>query len=158
MSKTTMTWTILAITLIAATMAFVPEVVLSHCQVPCGIYDDPARIASLREDSRTIEKAITNITELTNATDAQGKNQLVRWISNKETHASYIITTMSEYFFAQRIKPVEAGADGYDAYLEKLARHHAVIIAAMQCKQHADQEYVTKLNAAIDGIAGYYTE
>ena len=26
----------------------------AHCQVPCGIYDDPARIARLAEDTTTI--------------------------------------------------------------------------------------------------------
>ena len=29
----------------------------AHCQVPCGIYDDAARIARLREDTATIAKA-----------------------------------------------------------------------------------------------------
>lgn len=158
MKKKTVTWTIVAIGLIAAAVGLAPDAVMSHCQIPCGIYDDPARIAELREHSRTVEKAITNINQLSDATDPQGNNQLIRWVNNKETHASYIITTVSEYFFAQRVKPVEEGADGYDAYLEKLAKHHAVMIAAMQCKQHADQEYVTKLNAAIDGIAPYYTD
>ena len=158
MKRTTLTWTTVAIIIVAAIMAFVPELVLSHCQIPCGIYDDPARIAQLHEDTHTIEKAVNQISELTGDATAQGQNQLIRWVNNKEDHASKIISTMAEYFLAQRIKPVESGAEGYDEYLQKLAKHHAVIVAAMKAKQHADLEYVTKLSAAIDGIAPYYTE
>lgn len=145
------------ILVVAGAMAFVPDLVLSHCQIPCGIYDDPARVASLYEDATTIEKSITEINALNDKTDVQSRNQLVRWVNNKEEHASKIITLMSEYFLAQRIKPVAPEDDGYAAYLKELAEHHAVIVAAMQTKQHADAEYVTKLRAAIDKIAPYYT-
>jgi len=135
-----------------------PARVDAHCQVPCGIYDDAARIARLREDTATIAKAMKNINALAGAHDAQGMNQFTRWVTTKEAHASHIIERVANYFLAQRIKPVASGADGRAAYLEKLANHHAVIAAAMKAKQHADPKYADALMHAIDGIAGYYTK
>ena len=34
---------------------------LAHCQVPCGIYNDAARIIQIQEDFSTIQKAMTKI-------------------------------------------------------------------------------------------------
>jgi nickel superoxide dismutase len=135
-----------------------PKQAAAHCQVPCGIYDDPARIERLREDTRTIAKAIKNINEMAGAHSAQGVNQAVRWVTTKEDHASHIIDVMANYFLAQRVKPVASGSDGRDEYVDKLERHHAVIVAAMQAKQNASQKYADDLMHAIDGIAGYYTK
>ena len=38
--------------------------VLAHCEVPCGIYDDEARIKEIHEHLDTIEKAMKKIKEL----------------------------------------------------------------------------------------------
>lgn len=135
-----------------------PSPVDAHCQVPCGIYDDPARISRLREDATTIAKAMKNINDLAGAHDAQGMNQFTRWVTTKEDHASHVIERMANYFLAQRVAPVTAGADGRAEYLDKLAKHHAVITAAMKAKQNADPKYADELMHAIDGIAGYYTK
>jgi nickel superoxide dismutase len=128
----------------------------AHCQVPCGIYDDPARIAQLREDATTIEKAIANIKELADKHDPQSLNQAVRWVNTKEEHAAHVMETVSEYFLAQKVKPVAPGGEGYDAYLKSLADHHAVIVAAMKAKQNADAKYVEELRKAIDALAAHY--
>ena len=82
----------------------------AHCQVPCGIYDDAARIKHLREDAATIAKAITHINELAGKHDAQAFNQAARWVATKEAHASNIIQTVAEYFLTQKVKPVAPGA------------------------------------------------
>ncbi len=128
----------------------------AHCQVPCGIYDDPARIAHIREDATTIDKAIRNINKLAGSHSATDFNQAVRWITTKEDHATHIIDVVSEYFLAQKVKPVEQGADGYEAYLKTLADHHAVMVAAMKTKQAADPDTVDALNKAIDKLATHY--
>lgn len=36
----------------------------THCQVPCGIFDDPARVEALKEDAATVRKAMVQIAEL----------------------------------------------------------------------------------------------
>jgi nickel superoxide dismutase len=149
-------FSVLGLMLLAGVVVWVsaPNAAEAHCQVPCGIYDDAARIARLREDTETIAKAITNITHLAGAHDAQSANQLVRWVTTKEDHASHIIQVVAEYFLAQRVKP--ADGDGRAAYLEKLEKHHAVIVAAMKAKQNANMAYADALEHAIAGIAGYY--
>ena len=146
-------------TLLAALVAivlFVPRPGFAHCQMPCGIYDDPGRIAQLKEDSATIAKAVTTINELAGKTDAQSWNQVVRWTNTKEEHASAIIDVVAEYFLLQRVKTVAAGSEGYADYLAKLADHHAVMVAAMKVKQTVSPESVAALDAAIAALAKRY--
>jgi len=81
----------------------------AHCEVPCGIYDDHARIDQMLEDGTTIGKAVAQILELTGKTDAQSLNQLTRWINTKESHATRIQDTIAQYFMTQRVKPARQG-------------------------------------------------
>jgi nickel superoxide dismutase len=124
----------------------------AHCQIPCGIYDDPARVARLYEDAATIEKSMKQMAALADKADVQSRQQFVRWTTNKEAHASHIIEVVSEYFLAQKLKPISRGQEGYDAYLRQVAAHHAVIVAAMRCKQHAGLEHVEHLRRSIAGL------
>ena len=144
------------ITALPFTFLFAATDLQAHCQVPCGIYDDNARVTQLREDAKTIGKAIAKIGELAGNEDAQSVNQLARWVSNKEKHAANIIEVVADYFLAQRVKPVAEGADTHAAYLEKLGDHHAVIVAAMKTKQKADDGTVDALNAALDVLGSHY--
>ncbi len=135
---------------LSATLTFLPATVSAHCQIPCGIYDDGARVVEMLEDASTVEKAVALITELSGKTDAQSQNQLVRWVMNKEQHAENIISTISDYFLTQRVKPSQ------EDYAERLAKHHAVMIAAMKAKQNASMETVEALYNAIQAIGPYY--
>jgi nickel superoxide dismutase len=129
----------------------------AHCQVPCGIYDDTARINAMLEDTSTISKAIQQIKNIAGSHKAADFNQMIRWVSTKEDHASNIIKTVSEYFLTQKVKPVAAGEDGYDAYLKSLADHHAVLRAAMKTKQTVDADAATALEAAIKQLGTHYS-
>ena len=146
----------------AATVGFIAgqfqTAALAHCQVPCGIYDDAMRITMLREDATTIRKAITSMEELMQdqGHPLQGFNQGVRWISEKDETATNIQHVVSGYFLTQRVKAVPQGSPGHDVYLEQLTRMHAVLVAAMKCKQNAGMEHVDALDVAIEAIAGYY--
>ena len=74
--------TIATIVLLLAAMVCIPmlqQAVFAHCQIPCGIYDDNARVHSMLEDAATVEKSIKMINELSEKSDAQSQNQLVRW-------------------------------------------------------------------------------
>jgi hypothetical protein len=44
----------------------------------------------------------------------------------KDTHANHIISVISEYFLAQRVKEVASGSAEYDDYLTRLNEHHLV--------------------------------
>jgi nickel superoxide dismutase len=145
---------VLGLAVLAAMLA--PAPAGAHCQVPCGIYDDAARVAHMYEDAATIEKGMRAMAELAGKNDPQSQNQLMRWVMTKEDHASDIMTTIAEYFLAQRVKPVAPDAADFAAYQRKLVEHHAVLVAAMKCKQNSDVQYVTQLRATLDAIAGYY--
>jgi nickel superoxide dismutase len=124
----------------------------THCQIPCGIYDDVAHIQSMLEDTATIEMAYKSITYLAGKTDAQSQNQMVRWVMNKEKHAQRIISTINDYFLTQRVKPSQKD------YAERLAKHHAVIIAGMKTKQNTDVKYAKTLKESIEALRSYYPE
>lgn len=124
----------------------------AHCQIPCGIYDDHARVDSMRENVDTVRKSVSLINELSGKTDPQSQNQLVRWVVNKEQHAQFIIDTISDYFLTQRVKSSQ------EDYAERLQNHHAVIVAAMRAKQNSDMESVDDLALAVEGVAPYYPE
>lgn len=124
----------------------------AHCQIPCGIYDDNARVQAMLEDSATVAKSMKLINELAGKPDAQSQNQLVRWVMNKEKHAQNIISSISDYFLTQRVKASQ------EDYAERLAKHHAVIVAAMQAKQNSDAKFADALTASINELAPYYPE
>jgi nickel superoxide dismutase len=134
------------------------ERVGAHCQVPCGIYDDAARIARLLEDQTTIAKAVRQINDLADKKDTQSLNQINRWVATKEQHASHIIEVVSEYFLTQKVKDVAPDDTGYKAYLEKLAVHHRVMRAAMKTKQTADPANADKLKVAIEALGKLYVK
>ncbi|HMQ10591.1 MAG TPA: superoxide dismutase [Ni] [Oligoflexia bacterium] len=128
----------------------------AHCQVPCGIYDDHARIHLMQEHAMTIEKARKMITELQAEKQANktNYNQIVRWIMTKEQHASEIQKIVNEYFLIQRIK-----MDWPDAKRNKfLNQLHKISVYAMQCKQSLDQASYSELNKAINAFEKSYID
>jgi len=68
---------------------FLASALHSHCQVPCGIYDDPARLKMIAEHITTIEKSMNEINTLS-AEPGKNINQLVRWVDNKDNHADQL--------------------------------------------------------------------
>eukprot|EP00933_Yihiella_yeosuensis_P082224 TRINITY_DN96008_c0_g1_i1.p1 TRINITY_DN96008_c0_g1~~TRINITY_DN96008_c0_g1_i1.p1 ORF type:complete len:176 (-),score=49.13 TRINITY_DN96008_c0_g1_i1:216-743(-) len=129
------------------------SVVRCHCQVPCGIFHDDGRIASILEDAQTIRKAVVQCQELHKSGKLQDVHQMVRWINTKEDHAAKIMNTVSEYFMAQKIKK-ELLSD-HD-YYEVLGLHHAVLVAAMKAKQSSELAAVDALDKAIQALRPVY--
>jgi nickel superoxide dismutase len=143
---------LLMVLAVSSISLFVQPPAQAHCQIPCGIYDDYARVVSMLEDAATVEKSARLIAELSGKSDAQSRNQLVRWIMNKEKHAQKILATIGDYFLTQRIKPTQ------EDYAKRLERHHAVILAAMKSKQNADVKYAKTLKETIETLSSYYPE
>jgi len=114
----------------------------AHCEIPCGIYDDRLRTQLIAEHATTIEKSMKQILELNKANPID-YNQLVRWVTNKESHATEIQHIVSQYFMTQRIKPDQ------EKYSEKLIVLHKMLIAAMKCKQTTDLAHVDTLRALL---------
>ncbi len=116
----------------------------AHCEVPCGIYADQMRFQQMLEDTTTIAKAIKSINDaVVSKGDPNTVNQVVRWVTTKETHATNTQHVIAQYFMTQRIK---AGSDGYE---KKLTAAHAVMVAAMKCKQSAEPATAEALREAI---------
>jgi len=131
--------------------AFLPMAYLAaHCEVPCGIYDDGARFTEMKEDQATIAKAIAQIGELAGTHDANGHNQLARWVATKEAHATKTQHVIAQYFMTQKIKP------DAEHYVDKLTAAHGVLVAAMQCKQSAEPAAAESLKAAIEKFEAVY--
>ena len=121
-----------------------------HCQIPCGIYDDASRLKQMLEDCATVKKSSTNIIILSNKSDAQSSQQLIRWVQNKEQHAENIISTTCDYFLTQRLKP------GQEDYGVRLSDHHKVILLAMKAKQNCNAQVALDLRNAIEALIPYY--
>ncbi len=145
-------WAVSIIGMVLVTLMAAP-LVYAHCQLPCGIYDDGAKIAEIRQDIVTIEKAMNQIQSISknmkNA-DAEDYNQLVRWTTNKEAHATRIQNAVADYFLAQRIKP----NDKQD--FEKLKVLHNIMVNAMKAKQTVDLQYIEKLRSSVDEFETLY--
>jgi nickel superoxide dismutase len=134
------------------------ERAFGHCEVPCGIYGDRARIQALREHCDTVEKAMRQITALA-AAAKRNDNQVVRWVMNKESHAGKIQEIVSRYFLHQRVKPVDdVKSAAYRKYVTRLTLLHRMLVTAMKCKQTTDTAHVRTLRSLIDRFEGVYFE
>ena len=136
-----------AATVLAIGLSLVSTQVRGHCEIPCGIYTDSLRIEMILEDCQTIEKSMTQIVALS-AKEARDNNQLIRWVSNKDNHATKIQHIVTQYFLTQRIKP----GDDMDAYHKKLELLHGMLVEAMKCKQTTDVTHVHQLRSYVESF------
>ena len=131
-----------------------------HCQVPCGIFDDPKMVADMNEACATIEKAMVQIGELSaNMADPLKFNQMTRWVNTKEEHCAKIITTIAEYCLCQRVKPVGYPKSPFTQeadYVGAVQAHHEAMLAATKAKQNVDPSVAAELRAAIDLMSKMY--
>ena len=123
---------------LALSAFFVPKI-FSHCQIPCGIYDDEMRFTALAEHMTTIEKSMKQIAELSED-GAHNANQIVRWVASKDTHADELSEIVTYYFMTQRIKvPADMGDKAAVAkYQGDLALLHQILVYSMKSKQTTD--------------------
>ena len=121
----------------------------AHCQLPCGIYDDSLQVAFLYEHIRTIEKSMNMIVELSDD-GVKNYNQIVRWVNNKDMHASEIQEIVAYYFMTQRISPNDpSNTTSYARYTYELQLLHRMQVLAMKCKQTTDLEFVKSLRGVL---------
>lgn len=125
------------------------SLVSAHCEIPCGIYDDQARIRMIAEHITTIEKAMKSIQALETAKPVN-YNQLVRWTMNKEEHANGVQEIVTQYFMTQRIKPNAAD------YEKKLGLLHKMLLSAMKCKQTTNLENPATLRSLLQQFENLY--
>jgi hypothetical protein len=158
------TKTVAALTLAAATALVVTVPPLStdcHCQVPCGIFDDPIRVALLKEHAATIKKAMLELNRISEEAAPSGEqfssqdfNQAARWVTVKEEAASQIMEIVAMYMLAQRVK--KASFASVEEYHHALELHHTLLQSAMKTKQTVDLDAYLKLENAIADVGGMY--
>jgi nickel superoxide dismutase len=137
-------------------LAIFASIVYSHCQIPCGIYDDPARFVTLAEHIATIEKSMNQINELSQESKPNF-NQIVRWVQNKDSHADELSEIVTYYFMAQRIKPADkADAEAYQQYVKQLTLLHQMLVYSMKAKQTTDLANVEKVRALLAEFRAAY--
>ncbi len=140
---------IVVISTILVALTAVSSLVYSHCQIPCGIYDDQVRFQLMGEHITTIEKSMKQITSLMEA-EPPNANQVVRWVDNKEAHADELSEIATQYFLAQRVKPAQEGSgDVYTRYIRKLTLIHGIVVESMKAKQSTDLSHVENLRRLV---------
>jgi nickel superoxide dismutase len=142
---------------IPAVVAIIASIAYSHCQIPCGIYDDEARFGAIAEHITTIEKSMKEIERLS-AEAKQNMNQIVRWVNNKEHHADELSEIVTYYFMAQRIKlPEEGNIKEQNQYIKKLTLLHHMLVHAMRSKQTTDLTNVQELRSLLEEFHKAYS-
>lgn len=134
---------------------FISNTVYGHCEIPCGIYDDSLRVAMIKEHIGTIEKSMNKINTLSNEDDVN-YNQLMRWVTNKEVHATKIQEIVSQYFLHQRIKLTDTESDNHKKYLNNLELLHKLLVYSMKAKQTTDLDVIDKLQKTVESFEESY--
>ena len=135
---------------------FFASLVSAHCQIPCGIYNDEARVVLLEEHITTIEKSMKLIVQLSEE-PLDHANQIVRWVNNKDQHADDFKDIVTEYFLQQRIKPVAAGdPESTAVYAKKLSLCHRMLVTVMKAKQSTDLAHVETLKQLVADFREVY--
>ena len=141
---------------LCSSLFFVAGNAFAHCEIPCGIYNDMVRLVMLEEDIGTIEKSMKQITALSSEQPAN-HNQLVRWVMNKDNHASKIQETVTQYFMTQRIKPVaDINSGDGQKYQRELTLLHGLLVHSMKAKQTTDVTHVEKMRSLLGEFADSY--
>jgi nickel superoxide dismutase len=129
---------------------------LAHCQIPCGIYDDPARFSLMAEHISTIEKAMKTIVDLSSQ-EKPDYNQLVRWVQSKDEHADEFSEIVTYYFMAQRVKPpTEKSGETHAKYVEQISSLHQMLVYSMKAKQTTELGNIEKLRALLESFRASY--
>jgi nickel superoxide dismutase len=138
-----------ALAIIVLSALFAAAQAHAHCQIPCGIYDDELRVQLIEEHITTVEKSMKQIASLAQEETAN-HNQLIRWVTNKESHAQEIQDIVSAYFMIQRINvpATQEGAE-WDSYIRRLTLLHQIQVYAMKAKQTTDLEHVATMRTLV---------
>jgi nickel superoxide dismutase len=141
---------------VMAALGAVSVSAFAHCEIPCGIYDDEARLKLIAEHITTIEKSMTEIGKLSKE-EPLNHNQITRWVQNKERHATELQHIVTQYFMTQRVKPAaETDKKAYAEYTRKLSTLHGLLVHAMKAKQTTDQAHIEKLRELLDEFKDVY--
>ena len=122
----------------------------SHCQIPCGIYNDALRVIQIEENLKTIEKSINEIIILSSQNTPQSIQQIVRWTHTKEDHSNKSQSILSDYFLSQRIK------EKNENYTKQLIYLHKIYVSMMKCKQTVEIKNIKEARESLSYFCKLY--
>ena len=102
----------------------------SHCQMPCGIYDDALVFKYVDQYIETMQKGVKELNSL--GSDTPNKRaQFIRWVALKEEQSNQVAELITTYFLQQVVKPVEESTP-------KVLAIHRLLFLLVKIKQNSD--------------------
>ncbi len=108
---------------------------VAHCQMPCGIYHDNMVYDQIDQYAEAMYKAVSEISS-NPANSPKDRNQLVRWVLEKEKESDVATHMITSYFLQQRIKPGEEGT------IPKVVSAQKLLYLIVKIKQNTDKQPV----------------
>lgn len=110
---------------------------LSHCQMPCGIYHDQMVYDKVDEYFETMFKCCNYMNDSKFTTIAE-RNQFIRWVMTKDQLSDEIAHLLCSYFLQQKIKPADPDT------ADQVTSIHALLFLLVQIKQTVDVKIVNQ--------------
>lgn len=108
---------------------------LSHCQMPCGIYHDDMVFDQIDQYIETMAKGISVLND-SKFSSVKDKNEFIRWVVLKEDSSDDVARIITEFFLQQKIKP------GEDDTVKRLVSAQKLLFLLVAIKQTADLKYL----------------
>lgn len=108
---------------------------LSHCQLPCGIYHDDMVFDQIDQYIETMYKGITVIND-SKFTTPRERNETIRWVVLKEEESNEMARLITKYFLQQKIELNDPNLE------EKLKSAHKLLFLLVAIKQNTDRKIV----------------
>lgn len=137
--------------LFVGSVLLAPCYLCTHCQLPCGIYHDDLRFASLEEDVQTLSKAIVEIKANGGGSPLEN-NQLVRSVNLKDEYSDKIAQTITFYFLQQRLTPNQENLDPL------LRSAFNILVLARKVKASVDPNLISQLQEQITQFKKLYKQ
>lgn len=108
---------------------------ISHCQMPCGIYHDDMVYDQIDQYVETMYKGISVLSN-SKFSDAKERNEYIRWVILKEKASDEVASLLTQYFLQQKIKVGEADTP------KRLTAVHNLLTDLVVIKQNVDLKFV----------------
>lgn len=108
---------------------------LSHCQMPCGIYHDDMVFDRFDQYIETMYKGITVINDSPFKTTRE-RNETIRWVMQKDVQSDEMAHIITSYFLQQKIQPSDP------ELCKKLTSAHKLLFLLVAIKQNTDRQMV----------------
>jgi len=118
---------------------------VSHCQMPCGIYHDDMVYDQVEQYIETMYKAMSELNHL-ELTKVKDSNQFVRWVMLKDKESDNVAHLLTIYFLQQKIKPGEQDTT------PRLISLHKLLFLSVQIKQNTDLSCVKQFKDEWDNF------